>query len=324
MVDVEGTSLTPQDIALLEQPAAGAVILFSRNHQSRQQVSDLVADIKARRTPSLLVAVDQEGGRVQRFRDGFTILPPARAYGRAYDESPEKGERIAEAAGTLMAAEILRTGIDVSFAPVLDIANPGSKVIGERGFHSDPEIISILAGAFIRGMNSAGMSATGKHFPGHGGVTGDSHDHMPIDDRTLDQITGCDLLPYTRLVNQLGGIMTAHVAFPQIDSAAPTFSRFWLNQVLRKQLGFKGLVLSDDLSMKGAHTAGNPLQRTRQALQAGCDMALICNDPHSAMEVVCQLGSSVSVDSKKLDAMRGVPGPGIDCDELKEILGDCK
>jgi beta-N-acetylhexosaminidase len=324
MVDVEGTSLSVEDRALLEKPAVGAVILFSRNYQSREQVKGLVAEIKALRTPSLLVAVDQEGGRVQRFRDGFADLPPALAFGRAYDENPARGEQFAESAGTLMATEILGTGIDFSFAPVLDCANPGSTAIGDRGFHPAPEVISILAGAFIRGMKSAGMAATGKHFPGHGGVTGDSHDTLPVDNRTLDEITRCDLVPYSHLAAKLQGVMTAHVVFPEIDSAVPTFSRFWINSMLRKQFGFSGMVFSDDLSMKGAHVAGTPLQRTRNALEAGCDMALICNDPASAIEVARQLGSSVSLDRTKLDAMRRGPAiPGIHCGKLKESLLGC-
>jgi beta-N-acetylhexosaminidase len=307
MVDVMTTSLSMEDVELLCQPAVGAVILFSRNFESLQQISELIRDIKQLRAPSLLVAVDQEGGRVQRFQGGFFRLPAMHSFSKIYDAEPERGMELTESAGYLMAAELLETGLDFSFAPVLDCANPQSKVIGDRGFHEQPNDIVNLAGAFIEGLNNAGMAATGKHFPGHGGVIEDSHFELPIDHRSLSELETCDLIPYRALAEKLGGIMTAHVAFPNIEESLPTFSSYWLDTVLRKEIGFNGLIFSDDLTMKGAHGAGSLLQRTRVALEAGCDMALICNDSPAACDVARQLGSDFSADQIRLEAMRASP-----------------
>ena len=307
MVDVTGTSLSNDDAELLCQPAVGAVILFGRNYQNPLQISKLIEDIKKLRAPSLLVVVDQEGGRVQRFRDGFFRLPAMHSFCNIYDAKPERGMELTETAGYLMAVELLETGLDFSFAPVLDCANPLSEVIGDRGFHEQPSGIVELAGAFIKGMNSAGMAATGKHFPGHGGVTEDSHFDFPVDHRSLSELESCDLIPYRALAQNLGGIMTAHVAFPNIDASLPTFSSYWLNTVLRKEIGFNGLIFSDDLTMKGAHGAGSVLQRTRATLEAGCDMALICNDSAAAFDVARQIGCDFSTDQVRLEAMRASP-----------------
>ena len=295
MVDVGGLELSREDIELLLRPAVGAVILFRRNFASREQVTTLIRCIKAIRNPALLIAVDQEGGRVQRFKKGFSSLPAALDFGRMYDRDRDQALALCRETGSLMARELIEVGVDFSFAPVLDRANSASGVIGDRGFHQRPQVIAELAGAFVSGMNSAGMVATGKHFPGHGGVVEDSHTELPVDNRTLQELEDCDLLPWRNLIGRLGGTMTAHVHFPNIDDELPTYSSFWIQSILRQRLRFKGLIFSDDLSMKGAEGAGAPLRRTQRALQAGCDMALICNDRPAANEV-----------ARKLE----MPGPG--------------
>lgn len=289
MVDVGGLDLTREDIELLSLPAVGAVILFSRNFESRTQVTALIHQIKSIRNPALLIAVDQEGGRVQRFKKGFSALPTALDFGRIYDQDRDKALAQSLETGRLMARELVEVGVDFSFAPVLDCANLGSSVIGDRGFHQRPKVIAELAGAFVSGMNAAGMAAIGKHFPGHGGVIEDSHTELPVDNRTLRELEDCDLIPYKNLAGRLGGVMTAHVHFPNIDDELPTWSPFWIQSILRQRLRFRGVVFSDDLSMKGAGGAGTPLQRTQRALQAGCDMALLCNDRPAANEVARKL-----------------------------------
>ena len=289
MVDVVGQALDKDDIDLLCHPAVGSVILFKRNYQSRQQISELTKHIKSLRTPELVVAVDQEGGRVQRFQDEFFRLPPAHQFASVYDQKPEQGRQLAQSAGLVMATEIIETGVDFSFAPVLDSADLNSEVIGDRAFHDSPRAIVDLAEAFIKGMNAAGMAATGKHFPGHGGVIEDSHFECPVDHRKLNELESCDLVPYRQLAHQLGGVMTAHVAFPNINGSLPTYSEFWLKQVLREDIGFKGVIFSDDLTMKGALGAGSISERCDLALQAGCDCALICNDPEAARTAAEQL-----------------------------------
>ena len=313
MVDVSGTQLSADETAFLSQPAIGGVILFARNYRSKAQVAQLIDAIKSIRNPSLLIAVDQEGGRVQRFKHEFFALPAAYRFGQAYEQDPESALPLCRAAGCVMATELIQVGVDFSFAPVLDCANLNSKAIGDRGFHEQPKIVAVLAGAFIDGMSDAGMAATGKHFPGHGGVTADSHFTLPVDDRSLDQIAEYDLVPYKKLAAQLGGVMTAHIQFPRIDIDAPTFSAFWLQQILRQEIGFSGLIFSDDLSMKGAQVAGNAVDaldsvdvvdQTKRALQAGCDMALICNDPKSAARVADELGKSWAANQPRLLAMR--------------------
>ena len=306
MVDVSGAQLSADEAAFLSQPAIGGVILFARNYESREQVAHLIDEIKSIRSPSLLIAVDQEGGRVQRFKHEFFALPAVYRFGQAYQQDPKSARHLCHAAGCLMATELVQVGVDFSFAPVLDCANLNSTVIGDRGFHEQPEIIAALAGAFIDGMSDAGMAATGKHFPGHGGVTADSHFTLPVDGRSLDQIAECDLAPYKKLANTLRGVMTAHIQFPRVDIDPPTFSAFWLNKILRQEIGFSGLIFSDDLSMKGAHVAGNAMdavERTKRALQAGCDMALICNDPKSAARVADELGKSWAANQPRLLAM---------------------
>lgn len=290
MLDVQGLELRPEEREYLRHPLVGGVILFSRNYDSPEQIVALVQDIQRQRDPALLVAVDHEGGRVQRFREGFTALPAARRFGRIYDENPKRALRLAHTAGWLMAAELRAVGVDFSFAPVLDLDRNISKVVGDRGFHSDPDAVTDLAGAYVNGMTDAGMAATGKHFPGHGSCAVDSHHAMPIDDRDYADIQVQDLIPFERLIERgLAGIMPAHVLYPRIDAQPAGFSRFWLEEVLRRRLKFQGMIFSDDLSMEGAKGAGTIAERAALALDAGCDMALVCNDPRGAGEVLQRL-----------------------------------
>jgi beta-N-acetylhexosaminidase len=306
MTDIAGTGLTQPDRELLASPAVGGVILFARNYESPAQLSSLTADIHALRTPPLIVAVDQEGGRVQRFRDGFTPLPPAHRIGRHYDLDPALGRALAEDAGYVMAGELLACGVDLSFAPVLDVARGVSEVIGDRAWHADPEIVGVLGQACMAGMRAAGMAAVGKHFPGHGAVVADSHVSLPVDKRFYEDIEE-DIAPFARLVRAgIAGIMMAHVVYPDVDDAPASLSRRWIADVLRGRLDFRGVVYSDDLSMAGAAVAGDAADRARAALAAGCDVLLVCND-RAAAERVAELlaGHSDPVSQVRLARMHG-------------------
>lgn len=291
MVDLKGTRLEPEEKEMLEHPLVGGVILFTRNYESPEQVTDLVESIHQVRKPHLLVSVDHEGGRVQRFREGFTALPPLAKLGAHYQQDKKRAKRMAETCGWLMAIELRAVGVDFSFAPVLDIERGISDVIGDRSFGKDPDTVVDLAVAYIRGMQHAGMAATGKHFPGHGAVKADSHVACPVDERSFEDIVAYDVVPFERLIrNGLAGIMPAHVVYSSVDPNPAGFSRFWLNEVLRNQLEFQGVIFSDDLSMEGASIAGDVVDRARAALNAGCDMALVCNDPDAAAKVLDNLG----------------------------------
>lgn len=292
MLDLVGLEISAEEREMLKHPLVGGVILFTRNYESPDQLQRLVADIHAVRDPHLLVAVDHEGGRVQRFRHGFTELPPAGVFGKIYKDDPKRARHLAETCGWLMAAELRAEGIDFSFAPVLDLDFGVSKVIGDRAFHRKPEVVGELASAYMTGMRRAGMVATGKHFPGHGAVVPDSHVDMPVDDRSFNDIFDEDVQPFARLIRGgLGGIMPAHVVYASVDEKPACFSPFWLKDVLRKRLGFQGVIFSDDLTMQGAHVMGDIVDRGRAALDAGCDMVLVCNHPDESVRLLDGLGA---------------------------------
>ena len=293
MVDVAGTELTPEDRELLLHPLVGSVILFARNYTSREQVTALTGSIRALRTPSLLIAVDQEGGRVQRFRTGFTRLPPVRAFGRRYDADRRAALLLAQTGGWLMAAELRAVGVDFSFAPCVDLDFGVSEIIGDRAYHRDAAAVAALASAYLLGMREAGMAATAKHFPGHGAVTADSHVALPVDRRELVDLDA-DIRPYRTLIdNHLAGVMAAHVVFPQIDALPASLSRRWITGILRGELGFHGCAFADDLTMAGAAAFGDVPARARLALDAGCDVLPICNDRAAVLGVLDKLDAAV-------------------------------
>jgi len=295
MVDVAGKTLTPEDREVLGHPLVGSVILFTRNYDNPSQLAGLVADIRGVRSPPLLVAVDHEGGRVQRFRAGFSVLPPMRRVGQEYDLDPGQGVAMARSLNWLMAAELRAVGIDYSFAPCVDLDYGVSGVIGDRAFHRDPEVVAKLALAAVAGMREAGMAATAKHFPGHGAVVADSHLALPVDRRELADLTE-DVLPYRRLIaNELSAVMVAHVLFPAVDSVPASFSSRWVTDYLRGELGFRGVVFADDLTMEGASVIGGIIERAEAALEAGCDVLPVCNQRAQV--------------TRLLDGLRHVPGP---------------
>jgi beta-N-acetylhexosaminidase len=299
MVDVAGTWLTSEDRQFLRQPQVGGLIIFARNIESPRQVRELSASIRAIR-PDLLLAVDQEGGRVQRLRQGFVRLPAMR-----HIAAKPNAESLAEDCGWLMATEVLAVGLDLSFAPVLDLDYQRSAVVGTRAFEGDPQRAAVLAGAFIRGMNAAGMAATGKHFPGHGWAEADSHVAIPTDERSLESIRAHDLVPFARLSKQLAAVMPAHVIYPKVDPQPAGFSRRWLQDILRGELGFDGVIFSDDLSMAGAHVVGDAASRIEAALTAGCDMGLVCND-RGAAELALSAAQRMKIKpAPRIARMRG-------------------
>ena len=290
ILDLEGPALTAEERDLLRQPAVGGVILFSRNFQAPDQLAALTAEIHALRDPHLLIGVDQEGGRVQRFRSGFTPLPPAARFGALAQHHPHQARQAAEAVGWLMAAELRAVGVDFSFAPVLDLDRGLNTVIGDRAFATNVNLVTELAGAWCEGVRAAGMAAVGKHFPGHGGVAADSHAELPVDERPYETIAGDDLVPFTRLIRHgLEAVMPAHVLYSHVDPRPAGFSPFWLQEVLRHRLGFQGVIFSDDLNMGAAAAGGGYAERARAALAAGCDVLLICQNRPAALEIVAAL-----------------------------------
>ena len=291
MADVDGLELTDEDRELLRHPAVGGVILFARNYASASQVAALVSDIHQLRHPHLLVAVDQEGGRVQRFREEFTHLPPLACLGRIHETDSERARHLARVSGWLMASELRAVGIDLSFAPVLDLDYGVSTIIGNRALHKRPEVVAELALAYQAGMHDAGMQATGKHFPGHGAVAADSHVALPVDERRFEDMALWDMVPFRRMIDAgLAAIMMAHVVYSGVDDKPASFSHYWITDVLRGQLGFNGVVFSDDLSMEGAACIGDFSARAHTALEAGCDMVLVCNNREQAGCVAESLG----------------------------------
>jgi beta-N-acetylhexosaminidase len=299
MLDVVGKSLTAEDEARLRHPLVGGVILFARNYESPSQLAALTASIRALRSPPLLISVDHEGGRVQRFRTGFTKIPAMRELGKIWDTHPKRAKHLAQQTGYILAAELRACDVDFSFTPVLDMDYGASGVIGDRAFHSEPQAIAELAHSLLLGLKQGGMPTVGKHFPGHGFVKADSHLEIPLDERSFADIEMADLIPFRQLVNfGLTAVMPAHVIYPKIDPNPAGFSPFWLKKILRGELNFEGCIFSDDLSMEGATVAGGIVQRASAALNAGCDMVLVCNKPASADELLAGLKWEMPVTSK--------------------------
>ncbi len=306
MIDLRGPVLAADERELLQRDCVGGVILFARNYRLPERLRELTAAIREC-APHLLIAVDQEGGRVQRFGVGFEELPALRRIGEVFEEDAEAGLGLARDCGWVMAAEIVDAGLDFSFAPVLDLFDAGSPVIGERAFSADPEAVAGLGRAYIEGMSRAGMAAVGKHFPGHGMVGADSHLELPLDSRGEAELRARDLLPFARCCDLLAGIMPAHVVYPVVCSETAGFSRYWLNTVLRGEIGFAGTIFSDDLSMTAAHAAGAIEHRLEKALAAGCDVLLVCNAPEDALRAINWLEREKIPGNGALRRMRAGP-----------------
>ena len=326
VVDVLGTTLTDEDRQRIRHPAAGAVILFARNYENPEQLAALTADIERQREPALPVCVDHEGGRVQRFRDGFTALPAMRTLGRLWDRDRDAAKEAATSIGYIIAAELGAHGVDFSFTPVLDLDYGGSSVIGDRALHFDPMAVGALGACLVKGLGQGGVAAVGKHFPGHGYAEADSHVAVPRDERTFKEIARKDLAPYKQVIEAgLAAVMPAHVIYPQVDSQPAGYSCHWLQEVLRKQLGFQGLVFSDDLSMEGAAVAGGPPERARAALAAGCDLVLLCNNPAGLDQLLDSLKDLPLAQPERLARMQKQGGrdlrKSVAYREAQEALG---
>jgi len=313
MLDVAGTELSAPERDVLRHPLVGGVILFARNYRSPRQLCELTAAIRALRQPELLIAVDHEGGRVQRFLDGFTRIPPMRRLGVAWDRDRAEACRAAADIAYVLASELLACGVDFSFTPVLDLDFGASGVIGDRAFHAEPGAVAQLSAALITGLRAAGMASVGKHFPGHGYVRADSHLAVPVDERSYAEIEAADLVPYRELIGHgLSAVMPAHVIYPAVDAQPAGFSPLWLREILRGRLAFEGMIFSDDLSMEGASVAGGVVARGSAALDAGCDMALLCNAPEAVRELLAGLKAG-AMDQRRAEAMRGARlAPGLE------------
>jgi len=299
MLDIVGHHMTDEERAILRHPLVGGVILFTRNFESVEQLNALTADIHAVRQSPLLIAVDHEGGRVQRFREGFTRLPAMRLLGELWDVDQVRASHLAESIGFILAAELRACGVDLSFTPVLDLDYGKSEVIGNRAFHADPKIVIELSAALNAGLKRAGMANAGKHFPGHGYVAADSHHAVPVDTRTLAELEP-DIAPYRQHHHMhLTAVMPAHVIYERIDSQPAGFSPYWLQQVLRGELGFDGVIFSDDLSMEGASVAGDIVDRANAAISAGCDMVLVCNNAPAARQLIDEWKPSFNAESSR-------------------------
>ncbi|MEJ2680974.1 MAG: beta-N-acetylhexosaminidase [Gammaproteobacteria bacterium] len=302
IIDVAGLTLDDSEAKLVSDPMVAGVIFFARNYESPEQIQALIAQLRSIRE-DIILCVDQEGGRVQRFRTGVTRLPPVGVLRQAYQACPEQALKDAEQLGWLMASEMLALGIDLSFAPVLDVDYGNHVIIGDRSFGVTAADVTALAGAYVRGMHRAGMATVGKHFPGHGYVALDSHESLPYDARPLVAVEA-DMAPYVELIDQLDAVMTAHIVYTQADDQAASFSPYWIEQQLRARLGFRGVVISDDLHMRGAWQAGDPSVRALKALQAGCDVLLYCNDPAGVQVVLNTLTQAGVSDATDLSVLR--------------------
>ena len=285
MIDIEGPFLSQEDIELIGSPHVGGLILFERNFLDRNQITDLCFEIKSKK-PEIIIAVDQEGGRVQRFKKGFSQIPPMQRLGDLVSYDKYAGLDLCKNAGWLIASELIASGIDLSFSPVLDLDQDLSSIIGDRAFSDQIDIVIECARAFIFGMNEAGMACVGKHFPGHGSISEDSHLEKPIDRRALNEIEKKDLIPFKELINNLDGIMTAHILFPDVDERITTFSKIWIKQILREQMKFEGMIFSDDLSMEGTNEFKSFYDKTKNAIISGCEMILICNNREGAKDAL--------------------------------------
>lgn len=306
IVDIQDKTLSAEDREVLNHPLVGGLILFARNYESREQLTQLCRDIRSCRKSPLLIMVDQEGGRVQRFIPEFTRLPFMGEFGKLHDVDPVKALQLSKDCGWLMATELLATGIDLSLCPVLDLNKGRSTVIGERAFHAHPRDVVTIARAFMIGMREAGMSATGKHFPGHGSVALDSHVANPVDERSLDQVSEDDMQPFAGMIQAgISAIMAAHIVFPRVDKMPVGYSPYWLQEILRKQLGFKGVIFSDDLSMEGANISENYTDRVRVAREAGCDFVMPCNNREAVLQVLDELlADNHMVDKEKYSSLQ--------------------
>ncbi len=306
MLDLISMDLSQEEKDILQHPLVGGVILFTRNYKNPEQLTQLCKEIRIFAKKPILIAVDQEGGRVQRFKEGFTLLPAMGQIGQLYENDSQMAHESAEACGWVMAAELRATGIDLSFAPVVDLNKKLNTVIADRAFHMDPVIVTSLAKSVIKGMKTAGMAATIKHFPGHGSVNLDSHLAMPIDNRELNQILAEDMCPFVELINDgIPAVMVAHIIFPEVDAKPVGFSTVWLQNILRQKLRFSGMIFSDDLNMEGASFAGDYADRAQAALTAGCDMVLICNNRSGAIKILDQLPQTYQVNHNKFESMQG-------------------
>lgn len=309
VLDPAGLALTDDDRKRLLHPATGGVILFAHNFQNVAQLTDLTSEIRGLRTPELFICVDHEGGRIQRFREGFTALPAMRQVGVLWQRDRDAGRRCAQAIAYIAAAELAAHGLDFSFAPVLDLDYGGSSVIGDRALHYDPNAVGILAAEIVNGFAAGGMRAVGKHFPGHGFATADSHVAVPRDERDVAAIMKKDVAPYRAAIDAgLGGVMPAHVIYPKADAEPAGYSKYWLQEVLREKLGFQGLVFSDDLGMEGASTAGGIPERAKMALAAGCDMVLLCQNPEGQERLLDSLENTPMEEPERAEQMRHVGG----------------
>lgn len=315
LIGLSGTRLDDHGREQLAHPAVGGVVLFTRNFHSRPQLERLVGEIREARDPRLLVCIDQEGGRVQRLRAGFTRLPPLGHLGRLYGQDPQKALDMAYRHGRVMATEMLSCGIDLSFAPVLDL-DRGSRVIGDRAFANDPQTVQVLGQCYLAGMHDAGMKATGKHFPGHGSVVADSHLEDVVDPRTLDDIQGSDLIPFRALQESLEALMIAHVVYPAVDSLPAGYSQAWLRGILQRDMGYRGVIFSDDLGMQAARVAGDLNARMQLCLEAGCDLALVC-DPDDVRALLQSLRDSPADATQSVARLYGCPT--VDREALAEV-----